>query len=54
MPASAPAADNRIDEKDKKPAPQRLGMRDPIVDPANIPIQIIGLESMSVIIVSNF
>jgi hypothetical protein len=40
MPAKAPSALNKIDEREKKLAPHNKGIELPIVEPTNTPIQI--------------
>ncbi len=46
IPKNPPIAVKIIPENDKNPAPQRLGINPPIVEPKNIPIQIKDFEFM--------
>ncbi len=46
MPAMPPTAVKTTDDNEKKPAPHKLGMNPPMVEPTNIPIQISDLEPM--------
>jgi hypothetical protein len=41
IPIKPPTALKTIDEKEKKPAPQRLGIKLPIVEPTTMPIYIV-------------
>ena len=44
MPAIPPIAVRTTEEREKKPAPHKLGINPPIVEPTTMPIQMIDLE----------
>jgi len=46
IPSTPPTAVNITEENDIKPAPQRLGIRPPSVEPMTMPIQIKRFDSM--------
>jgi len=53
IPANPPTAVKIIDEKDSKPAPHKLGINPPMVEPTNIPTQMSEFEFIQNIISKN-